>query len=41
MMDDKTLIKELCKKDKSELQYYKGVIEGLILNKEVMQDEAK
>ncbi len=30
-MKDEELIKELCKKDMNELQYYKGVVEALMI----------
>lgn len=34
-MTDEQVVRELCKKDKDELNYYKGVIEALILKHEL------
>lgn len=35
-MEDEELIKELAKKTYDELNYYKGVVEGLLMRKKVL-----
>lgn len=35
LLKDKTIIEEFCKMNTGELQYYKGVIEGLLIKESI------